>query len=86
MFVHHFSTLPIMPRQVLLFTRSGCHLCEEAEAMLARHGLSSQKIDVDASPELRAKYDTCVPVVVMDGKERFRGRVNEVLLKRLLAK
>jgi glutaredoxin len=73
-----------MSRQVLLFTRSGCHLCEEAEAMLLRHGLSPQKIDVDASPELREKYDTCVPVVVIDGKERFRGRVNEILLQRLL--
>ena len=70
--------------QVLLFTRPGCHLCEEAEAILKRHNLSPQKIDIDASPELRAKYDTCVPVVVIDGKERFRGQVNEVLLKRLL--
>ena len=70
--------------QVLLFTRSGCHLCEEAEATLERHRLSPQKIDIDASPELREKYDTCVPVVVIDGKERFRGQVNEVLLKRLL--
>lgn len=73
-----------MPSQVLLFTRSGCHLCDEAEAMLLRYGLVLQKIDVDASPELRAKYDACVPVVVMDGKERFRGQVNEILLKRLL--
>ncbi len=73
-----------MTRQVLLFTRSGCHLCDEAEEILLRHGLSPQKIDVDASPELRAKYDTCVPVVVVDGKERFRGRVNEILLKRLI--
>jgi glutaredoxin len=73
-----------MLRQVLLFTRSGCHLCEDAEAILTRHGLLPQKIDVDASPELRAKYDTCVPVVVVDGKERFRGRVSEILLKRLL--
>jgi glutaredoxin len=73
-----------MPQQVLLFTRSGCHLCDDAEAILRRHGLSPQKLDVDASPELREKYDTCVPVVVVDGKERFRGRVNEVLLKRLL--
>jgi glutaredoxin len=73
-----------MPRQILLFTRSGCHLCEEAETILVQHGLSPQKIDVDANPELRAKYDTCVPVVVIDGKERFRGRVNDVLLKRLL--
>ncbi len=73
-----------MPHQVLLFTRSGCHLCEEAEALLVRHGLSPLKIDVDADPQLREKYDTCVPVVVIDGKERFRGQVNEVLLKRLL--
>jgi glutaredoxin len=73
-----------MSQQVLLFTRVGCHLCEEAEALLVRHGISPHKVDIDASPELRAKYDTCVPVVVIDGKERFRGRVNEVLLKRLL--
>ena len=73
-----------MPPQVLLFTRTGCHLCDEAEAILIRHGLSPQKLDVDANPELRERYDTCVPVVVIDGKERFRGQVNEVLLKRLL--
>jgi glutaredoxin len=73
-----------MPHQVLLFTRAGCHLCEEAEELLVRYGLTPLKIDVDADPQLREKYDTCVPVVVMDGKERFRGHVNEVLLKRLL--
>jgi len=73
-----------MPHQVLLFTRTGCHLCDDAEAILIRHGLTPQKIDVDQSPELREKYDTCVPVVVIDGKERFRGQVNEILLKRLL--
>jgi len=73
-----------MPPQVLLFTRTGCHLCEEAEELLVRHGLAPLIIDVDADPQLREKYDTCVPVVVIDGKERFRGQVNEVLLKRLL--
>ena len=75
-----------MPHQVVLFTRSGCHLCDEAGAVLARHGLSPQKIDIDAHPELQARYDTCVPVVVIDGKERFRGSVNEILLQRLLKK
>jgi glutaredoxin len=73
-----------MSRQVLLFTRVGCHLCEDAEKLLVRHGLAPLKIDVDADPQLHEKYDTCVPVVVIDGKERFRGQVNEVLLKRLL--
>ena len=73
-----------MIQQVLLFTRIGCHLCDQAEALLIRHGLTPQKLDVDANSELQQKYDTCVPVVVIDGKERFRGKVNEVLLKRLL--
>ncbi|MEX2027573.1 MAG: glutaredoxin family protein [Pirellulaceae bacterium] len=73
-----------MLHQVILFTRAGCHLCEEAEGVLLRHGLKVTSIDIDASPELRERYDTCVPVVVIEGKERFRGQVNEVLLQRLI--
>jgi len=73
-----------MPR-VIIYTRSGCHLCEQAEALLVRHGLRPTLIDIDADPALRERYNECVPVVEIDGQERFRGRVNEVLLKRLLA-
>ncbi len=71
--------------QVILYTRAGCHLCDDARKLLARHGLRPELIDIDADPQLRERYTTCVPVVVIDGKERFRGRVNEVLLRRLLA-
>ena len=70
--------------QVILYTRKGCHLCDEAHQLLARWQLAPQLVDIDEDPELRARYDTCVPVVVIDGQERFRGRVNEVLLRRLL--
>jgi glutaredoxin len=73
-----------MAHQVLLFTRAGCHLCEQAHGVLLRHGLKAISIDIDANPELRERYDACVPVVVIDGKERFRGQVNEVLLQRLI--
>ncbi len=73
-----------MAHQVLLFTRAGCHLCDDALGILMRHGLNPTTVDIDDSPELRQRYDTCVPVVVIDGKERFRGTVNEVLLKRLI--
>lgn len=71
--------------QVVLYTRQGCHLCDDACDVLVNHGLSPQSVDIDADPELVAKYTECVPVVVIDGRERFRGRINEVLLKRLLA-
>ena len=70
--------------EVILYTRPGCHLCDDARELLARHGLRPRLVDIDTDPALRDQFDTCVPVVVIDGKERFRGRVNEVLLKRLL--
>ena len=71
-------------RRVVLYTRDGCHLCDDARDLLFRHGLRPESVDIDADAELRQRYDTCVPVVVIDGVERFRGRVNEVLLRRLL--
>ena len=41
-------------------------------------------VDVDTDPELRARYGEQVPVIAVNDKVRFRGRVNPVLLKRLL--
>jgi glutaredoxin len=52
--------------------------------MLERHGVTVKEVDVDADPALRERYTECVPVVLIDGKERFRGRVDERLLRRLL--
>jgi glutaredoxin len=74
-----------MSHLVALYTRTGCHLCDDAHALLRRYGLQPELIDIDADPALRERFNYCVPVVVIDGKERFRGHVNEVLLKRILA-
>lgn len=71
--------------QVILYTRVGCHLCDDAAQLLRDHGLRPQLVDVDADSALRERYNECVPVVAIDGKERFRGRVDAVLLRRLLA-
>ena len=70
--------------QVTLYTRAGCHLCDVAKDLLLRHGLAPKEIDIDGDVALAARYGECVPVVVIDGRERFRGRVEERLLKRLL--
>lgn len=69
----------------IVYTRRGCHLCDDAAAVLQRHGLSPRMIDIDQDDKLCQLYDQCVPVVWINGKERFRGRVNEVLLARLLS-
>lgn len=70
--------------EIVLYSRDGCHLCDEARSALARHGFEFAVVDVDADPELKKRYNDCVPVVVIDGQERFRGRVDELLLRRLL--
>jgi glutaredoxin len=59
-------------------------LCDDAKSLLIGHGLNPVEIDIDADPELIRRYGACVPVVAIDGKERFRGSVSPVLLKRLL--
>jgi glutaredoxin len=71
--------------RVVLYTRQGCCLCDDAHALLGRYGIAPELVDIDAHADLRDKFNTCVPVVEIDGKIRFRGRVNEVLLRRLLS-
>lgn len=69
---------------VVLYTRSGCHLCDEAHEALAAQGLVPEVIDVDGDPALRERFNECVPIVEIDGKIRFRGHVDAVLLRRLV--
>jgi glutaredoxin len=70
--------------RVVLYTRDGCHLCEDAQQTLIQHGLNPTIIDIDADPALRQRFNTCVPVVEIDGRIRFRGLVNKVLLQRFV--
>ncbi|MBX3424740.1 MAG: glutaredoxin family protein [Pirellulales bacterium] len=71
-------------RHVVLYTRDGCHLCDEALAILQAQGLEPELVDVDADPVLRDQFHECVPVVEIDGTIRFRGRIEPRLLTRLL--
>jgi glutaredoxin len=74
-------------RHVVVYSRANCHLCDDAWALLeqarSHHHFTLEKIDVEPDAELAARYGSEVPVVVIDGKERFRGQVNAVLLKRV---
>ena len=74
--------------RVTLYTRRGCHLCETAWQRLQRarrrHGFALEAVDIDRDAELVALYGLQVPVVTVNGKVRFRGQVNGVLLERLL--
>jgi glutaredoxin len=83
-----WRTRPLDHLRFILYTRQGCHLCDEAAETLARaqrrYLFNLETVDVDADPELRQRYGLEVPVVTVNGRLRFRGRVNAVLLERLL--
>lgn len=71
---------------VILYSRAGCHLCDDAQRMLQRYGLEPRVVDIDTDPALQERWNLCVPVVEIAGEVRFKGIINEVLLRRLLEK
>jgi len=76
--------------QVQLYTRQDCPLCAKAAEFL-RYAQRSwplvlSSIDIGTDPQLREAYGNCVPVVLVNGKLRFRGQINPVLWKRLMMK
>jgi glutaredoxin len=70
--------------QVVLITRQGCHLCDEALAALRSLGVEPQQQDVDADDRLHDLYDFRVPVVLLDGRIVGEGRVGQDQLRRAL--
>ena len=78
------SPAPVGSLDVTVYSRQNCCLCDQAEQILRDHGLCPRVVDIDQDSQLRERYTTCVPVVVIDGKERFRGRIDPALLRRLL--
>lgn len=76
--------------RLTLYTRSNCHLCEEAHAALERlraRGLRFELTleDVDAQPELTQRYGSEVPVLLVEGRKFAKFRIDEARLLRRLA-
>jgi glutaredoxin len=75
---------------VTVVSRDGCHLCEVAEADVARVcaelGVEWTVTDVDADPALRAEYGDRVPVILIDGAEHGYWRLEEDRFRAALAR
>ena len=71
-----------------LYSRPGCHLCDEMKAVVARVAgaipLSLQEIDISTDPTLEARYGLEIPVLLVEGKKAAKYRVTETELTRLL--
>jgi glutaredoxin len=68
--------------EVILYTREGCHLCDQAKAAILsaesryRLDIDLREVDIDDDDELHARFTNDVPVIYIRGAEAFRHRVD----------
>ena len=77
-------------RNVVLYTRPGCCLCDEARQALERvqdrHPFALTERDIEQDDALLRRYLERIPVVEIDGLEAFELSVDEPELERLLCR
>jgi glutaredoxin len=78
-----------LSREVVVYSRKGCHLCEIVKETLTklerRGGFQWREVDVDTNDELRRQFTDEVPVVFIDGRKAFKYRMDEREFLRRLA-
>ena len=76
-------------RTVELYGRPGCHLCDDARAVLERLrdelGFALVERDIERDDALLRTYLERIPVIALDGEELFDFFVDETELRRRLA-
>jgi hypothetical protein len=60
-------------KEVILYTRPGCHLCEEARQSISAlqdvgYRFELSELDIEADEELLRKFVERIPVVAVDGE------------------
>lgn len=77
-------------KEITIYSRSGCHLCEVAREEIQRIAkedgvaISLSEVLIDGNQELESEYGFMVPVIHIDGAMHGYGRVEEARLKKAL--
>ena len=74
---------------ITLYSRPGCHLCDEMKAVVLQVGssiaLKIEEIDISTDPELERLYGVEIPVLFIAEKKVAKYRVTEAELRRILS-
>jgi glutaredoxin len=70
---------------LVLYGRSGCHLCDDARAVLERVGYPFEEVDIETDDGLLSRYLERIPVIALDGAELYDFFVDESDLRRRVA-
>jgi len=76
------------PVRLTLYSKPGCHLCEEMKAVVARVAarvpLRLEEVDISQDEALMAAYGEQIPVLLIDGRKAAKYRIDEGELERRL--
>ena len=65
--------------RVVIYSRPGCHLCEEAKIVIEASGYRGEytleEINIVSDAELLRRYRYDIPVITINGEEAFRHRL-----------
>jgi hypothetical protein len=73
-----------------MYSRPGCHLCDEMAAIVARvtptidTPVTVTHVDISGDAELESRYGLEVPVLLVNGTKAAKYRVTEADLRRML--
>jgi hypothetical protein len=77
-----------MEPRITLIGKPGCHLCDDARAVVARVaaelGVGWTELDITRDPELAEQYWEQIPVTLVDGRRHDFWRVDEARLRAAL--
>jgi glutaredoxin len=72
--------------RLVLVTRKGCHLCDQALELLRELGQEPELADVDADGGLHDLYDWRVPVLLLDDRVVAEGKITREQLEKRVGK
>jgi len=74
--------------RVTLYSRPGCHLCDDAraviEAVCAEVGEAYEEVDITTDGDLEDRYGDEIPVTLVDGRQHDFWRVDAARLRAAL--
>jgi glutaredoxin len=74
--------------KVILYTKPGCHLCEEAKAQIHAANCADlyelQEVNIETDPALMKLYGLKIPVITINGTEAFKYRVSPTEFRQVI--
>ena len=76
--------------QVTLYSKPGCHLCEEMKSEIVRADCAAaydlQEVNIETDAELLTRYRFEIPVLLIDGVEMFRHRLTAAAFRERISR